>query len=352
MKISKSVFGRLSDGRAVYLYALQNDNGMEVKIINYGCIITSILLHDKNGNLDNIVCGFDKFEDYLDEKYLSNYPYFGCIIGRVGNRIHHGRFTLNGENYQLAINNGPNHLHGGLTGFDRRLWQGEALVEEEKVGVLFSYLSPDGEEYYPGNLNVSCLYSLNNNNELSIDYFATTDQTTLINLTNHTYFNLTGGKENILDHELAICSSRMTESANLIPTGDIIPVKGTPFDFTTFKRIGRDIATLEQGYDLNYVLDNEEEELAYAACLKENRTCRQVEVFTTQPGIQLYTGYWIPELEIGGEKRFGSYSGVALETQHFPDSINHPSFPSIVLEPGEKYTQTTVYRFGLTEPAQ
>ncbi len=349
MKISKSVFGRLTGGEAVYLYALQNDNGIEVKIINYGAIITSITTPDKNGNLENIVCGFDKLDDYLHEQYLSNYPYFGCILGRVGNRISKGSFLLNGVRYQLAINNGPNHLHGGLTGFDRRLWQGEALVEEEKVGILFSYFSPDGEEYYPGNLNVSCLYSLNNNNELSIDYFATTDQTTLVNLSNHTYFNLTGGKEKIPDHELSICSTHITESVDLIPTGNIIPVKGTPYDFTAFKRISQDLTSLEQGYDLNYVLDNEEEELAYAACLKENKTGRQVEVFTTQPGIQLYTGYWIPELEINGKKKFGSYSGVALETQHYPDSVNQPSFPSIILEPGEKYQQSTVYRFGLQE---
>ncbi len=349
MKISKSVFGRLADGQPVYLYALQNDNGVEVRIINYGAIITGIITPDKNGNPENIVCGFEKLEDYLNEKYLSGYPYFGCIIGRVGNRIKNGRFTLNGVEYQLAVNNGPNHLHGGLTGFDRRLWQGEAMVEEEKVGILFSYFSPDGEENYPGNLNVSCLYSLNNDNELAIDYFAHTDKTTIINLTNHTYFNLTGGKRNILDHELTICATQMTESVDLIPTGKIIPVEGTPYDFTAFKKVSQDLARLEEGYDNNYVLDNEDDDLVYAACLKENSTGRQVEVFTTQPGIQLYTGYWIPELEIRGKKLFGSYSGLALETQHYPDSINQPSFPSIALEPGEKYMQSTVYRFGLQE---
>lgn len=349
MKISKSLFGRLADGQAVFKYTLENDNGLEVNVINYGAIITSIITPGKDGKQENIVCGFDKLEDYLSDTYLSGYPYFGCIIGRVGNRIKKGQFTLEGKAYQLAINNGPNHLHGGMVGFDRRVWQGEGLVEEEKVGILLSYFSPDMEENYPGNLNVSCLYSLNNNNELSMEYFATADQTTIINMTNHTYFNLTGGKENIKGHELALCANAMTEAVDLIPTGRIIPVKGTPYDFTQFKALGRDLEELPEGYDLNFVLDNEDGELVYAGCLRENSSGRQVEVFTTQPGIQLYTGFWIPELEIDGKMRFGRYSGVALETQHYPDSINQPAFPSVVLEAGEKYMQTTVYRFGTTE---
>lgn len=349
MKISKSIFGKLPDGKVVYQFTLHNDKGVEVSIINYGAIITSVVTPDKNGNPGNVVCGFNKLDYYLDEKYLSSCPYFGSIIGRYANRIKNGHFKLNGTDYHLAVNNGPNHLHGGLTGFDRRWWQAEALFEDEKVGVLFTYFSPHEEENYPGNMNVSCLYSLNNDNELAIDYFASTDQTTIINLTNHTYFNLTCGKKNILDHDLVLCSSQITESVDLIPTGKIIPVEGTPFDFTSFKPIRRDIARLENGYDLNYVLDNEEGDLVYAACLRENGSGRQVEVFTTQPGIQLYSGYWIPEIEIDGEKCFGRYSGIALETQHYPDSINHPSFPSVILEPGEKYQQSTVYRFGLVD---
>lgn len=349
MKISKSLFGRLSDNQAVFIYTLENDNGVEVNILNYGAIITSIITPDKSGKRENIVCGFERLEDYLSEAYLSACPYFGCIIGRVGNRIRNGKFTLEGKEYQLAVNNGPNHLHGGVTGFDKRLWRGEAMVEEEKAGILFSYFSPDMEENYPGNLEVSCLYTLNNNNELSIDYFGTTDQTTLINLTNHTYFNLTGGREKILDHELALCANQITEAVDLIPTGRLLPVEETPYDFTQFKALGRDLAELPEGYDLNFVLDNEDGELVYAGCLRENNSGRQVEVFTTQPGIQLYTGYWIPELEINGERKFGRYSGVALETQHYPDSVNHPSFPPIVLEAGEKYMQTTVYRFGIID---
>ncbi len=332
-----------------YLFTLQNDNGAEVRITNYGAIVTSVRVRDRNGNTDNIVCGFDQLGHYLDPRYLGNYPYFGAIIGRVANRIQNGRFNLNGIPYQLAVNNGPNHLHGGNTGYDRRLWHAEMMEEEDKVGLLLSYFSPHLEENYPGNLEISCLYLLNNQNELSVDYFGTTDQTTLINLTNHTYFNLTGGKENILNHELVITAGHITESVDLIPTGKIIPVKGTPYDFTSGKRIGRDIGSLENGYDLNYVLDNDDEDLVYAASLREYGSGRQVEVFTTQPGIQLYSGYWIPELEIDGVTRFGKYSGVALETQHFPDTPNQPGFPPIVLGPGEKYQQCTVFRFGLTD---
>jgi aldose 1-epimerase len=349
MKVSKSVFGKMPDGKVVYLYTLHNDNGMEVGIINYGAIITSILTPGIDGKFDNIVLGFNKLEYYLSEPYLASYPYFGCVVGRVANRIKNGRFRLEGKQYQLAVNNGPNHLHGGPTGFDKRYWQGQAMVEEEKVGVLMSYLSPDGEENYPGNLNVSCLYSLNNDNELMIDFFANTDKETIINLAHHTYFNLSGGKENILNHGLSIASNKITESVDLIPTGRIIPITGTAFDFMEFKRIGKDIGELEYGYDQNYVLDNDEEDLVYAACLRECHSRRQVEVFTTQPGIQLYTGYWIPELEIDGQKLFGKYSGVALETQHYPDSVNNPSFPSVILVPGEKYQQSTVFRFGLIE---
>ena len=349
MKISKSVFGKLPDGKVVFQYILYNDNGIEVGIINHGAIINSVMTPDKDGYFTNVVCGFGKLDSYLDKKYLSNYPYFGSIIGRVGNRIKNGKFTLEGIDYQLAVNNGPNHLHGGMIGFDRRFWTSETLVEEEKVGLLFSYFSPDGEENYPGNLNVSCLYSLNNDNELAITYFATTDQTTIINLTNHTYFNLNGGKQDILDHELNLAANFITESVDLTPTGKIIPIAGTPHDFTSFKTIRQDIASLPQGYDDNYVLDNEDGDLVYAGCLREKTTGRQVEVFTTQPGIQLYTGYWIPQIEIHGKKYFGSYSGIALETQHYPDSINQPGFPSVILEAGEKYQQSTVYRFGLIE---
>lgn len=349
MNISKTLFGKLPGGEEVFLFKLRNDNGIEVSVTNYGAIVTSVIAPDRQGNPANIVCGFDKLEDYLSEAYLGNYPYFGAICGRVANRISKGRFTLDGKDYQLAINNGPNHLHGGLTGFDRRLWRPEMLQSDGKVGVMMTYLSRDGEENYPGNLEVGCIYSLNNDNELMIDYFASTDQTTIVNLTNHSYFNLTGGQTNILEHELQLNASKITESTDLIPTGNIIPVAGTPFDFTSAKPLGKDIGQLETGYDLNYVLDNDAGKLVWAGCLSEKTSGRKVEVFTTQPGIQLYTGYWIPELIIEGVKRFGSYAGVALETQHYPDSVNQPAFPPVILTPDRKFTEQTIYRFGITE---
>jgi aldose 1-epimerase len=344
MEITTSKFGNLPDGNEAYLITLNNDKGISVSVTNYGAIITSVISPDKHGNFENIVCGFDHLDHYLDEKYLASYPYFGAICGRVANRIAKGKFKLEGVEYQMAVNNGPNHLHGGLSGFDKRLWKFETMQSEEKIGVLLTCTSPDGEENYPGNLEVSCLYSLNNNNELVIDYHANTDKTTIVNLTNHSYFNLTGGNENILGHELLIPATTYTELDDMIPTGRILPVPGTPFDFQKFKLIGKEIDQLENGYDLNYVLGNPMGNLVFAGCLREKSTGRQVEVYTTQPGIQLYTGYWIPELEINGKKKFGSYSGVALETQHYPDSINHPDFPTVILKPGEQYYEQTVYK--------
>ena len=253
---------------------------------------------------------------------------------------------MEGKNYSLAVNNGPNHLHGGLVGYDRRLFSAEIIDETEKVGVKLTYLSPDMEEGYPGNLKVSCSYTLNNNNELTIEYTAETDKTTIVNLTNHTYFNLTGGKETILNHELELPAETYTESIGSIPTGEIISVEGTPFDFLTKKKLGKDIEPLPDGYDLNFVLDNTEGNFVNAGNLSEETSGRMVEVYTTQPGIQLYTGYWIPEMTIDGQKKFGSYSGVALETQHFPDSINKPHFPPVTLAPGEHFYEKTSYVFG------
>jgi aldose 1-epimerase len=346
MKITRSPFGKTDENIDVELFTLSNNNQITVKIINYGAIITSIETPDKNGQLANIACGFEKFETYLSNKYLGNYPYFGAVCGRCCNRIGEGKFSLEGKNYSLAINNGPNHLHGGLIGFDRRLWTAEVVEEIGKAGVKLSYLSPDMEEGYPGNLKVTCTYTLNNNNELSIEYSAETDQTTILNLTNHTYFNLTGGKEKILNHDLQLTAKNYTESEGMIPTGKILPVTGTPFDFLTEKKLGKDIAGLADGYDLNFVLDNDKGNLIYAGCLSEETSGRSVDVYTTQPGIQLYTGYWIPELTIDGKKKFGVYSGVALETQHYPDSVNKPGFPPVTLTPDQKFYEKTVYTFG------
>lgn len=345
MKINSSTFGILKDGNKAELYTLSNDNNLTVKITNYGAIITSIEMPDKNGISDNVVCGFKKLDNYISDEYLESYPYFGAIIGRFGNRIAKGKLQIEGEDYDMAINNGPNHLHGGKIGFDRRLFNAETFKDEKQVGLKLTYLSPDMEENYPGNLKVTCIYTLNNQNELGIEYKAETDKTTVVNLTNHSYFNLTGGKENILNHELKLTATKMTEMVEQIPTGKILPVEGTPCDFTSSKKLNHKISEVPEGYDDNFVLDNESGELKYIGCLKETNSGRQVEVLTTQPGMQVYTGYWIPEMVIDGKKKFGSFSGIALETQHYPDSVNHPNFPTTLLKPGEKYNEKTVYRF-------
>jgi aldose 1-epimerase len=345
MKINSELFGKLPDSSEVSLFTLENDNQVTVKITNYGGIITSIEMPDKNGRTENVACGFNKLEDYLSEDYLGSYPYFGALIGRFGNRIAKGHLEIEGKVYEMAINNGPNHLHGGKIGFDRRLWKAKTFQKEDTVGLELSYLSPHLEENYPGNLQVKCVYSLNNENELQIEYFAETDQATVVNLTNHSYFNLTGGKENILNHELKLTANKMTEMKEQIPTGNIISTDGTPFNFSEFKTVKQDLDKLPTGYDDNFVLDNENGELKYAGTLKEQKSGRRVDVSTTQPGMQLYTGYWIPELNIDREKKFGSYSGVALETQHYPDTPHHKNFPSTLLFPGETYNEKTVYKF-------
>lgn len=344
MKLEKTFFGKLKDGKDVSLFTLSN-NKTTIKIINYGAIITSIEMPDKGGKVENIVCGFDNLETYISKEYLGSYPYFGAIIGRFGNRIANGKFEIDGKSYEMAINNGPNHLHGGKVGFDQKLFDVEQLQEENKVGIKLTYLSPDGEENYPGNLKVTCIYTLDTESNFSIQYLAETDKTTVVNLTNHSYFNLTGGKENILNHELVLTATKITEMVEQIPTGKIIPVSGTPFDFTSAKKLNHQIDKMPMGYDDNYVLDNEDGQLKYIGCLCEAKSGRKIEVQTTQPGMQVYTGYWNPEMEIMGKKKFGSFSGIALETQHYPDSVNRPEFPSTVLKPGKTYNEKTVYKF-------
>lgn len=345
MKLTTDYFGKLKDGRDALLFTITNDNNISVKITNYGAIVTSINMPDNKGIIENIVCGFDKLETYLSDEYLGSYPYFGAIIGRFGNRIAKGYLVIDGKTYQMAINNGINHLHGGKVGFDKRLFEAETFEEENEASVKLTYFSPDLEENYPGNLKVTCTYALNNLNELSIVYFAETDKTTVVNLTNHTYFNLTGGKDDIMNHELELTATKMTEMVEQIPTGKILPVAGTPFDFTVSKKINHRISEIPMGYDDNFVFDNETADLKYIGYLKETNSGRKVEVLTTQPGMQVYTGYWNPELIINGERKFGRFSGIALETQHFPDSVNQPDFPTTILKPGEQYSETTVYRF-------
>lgn len=340
-------------GKDVRRYTLKNGHGVEVEIANYGGIITSIKAPDKNGNFEEITLGFDTLSNYVTQN-----PYFGALIGRYGNRIAKGKFTLDGNTYNLATNNMGNHLHGGEKGFDKVVWTSKIIEENEEPKLLLEYTSADGEEGYPGTLNVDVKYNLNQNNELIIDYTATTDKPTVVNLTNHTYFNLTGNaKSDILDHVVTINANRYVPvDETLIPTGELLPVADTPFDFTKPKPIGARIdADNEQirlggGYDHCWVINRRRSdgELTFAARVREPNSGRMLEVYTTEPGIQFYSGNFLDGTltGIGGvvyEKRFG----FCLETEHFPDSPNQPDFPSVVLRPGETYHTQTVYKFAV-----
>lgn len=336
------------DGQAVERYVLANAKGMEIAVLTYGGIIQSITVPDRDGNLGNVALGFDNLDDYVAMS-----PYFGAVVGRYANRIANGEFTLEGETYQLAINNEPNTLHGGDQGFDKRVWTASNISD---TSLVLSYTSPDGEEGYPGTLDVEMTYTLTDNNELQIDYSATTDALTVINLSNHSYFNLAGeGSGTIYNHELQLNASNYTPvDETLIPTGEIAPVADTPFDFTTAKPIGQDIRDVSSeqiviglGYDHNFVLDHEDDgSMASVGRASDPVTGRVLEITTTEPGVQFYTGNFL-------NGAFGGPSGQAyrqgdafcLETQHFPDSPNQPDFPSTELVPGETFTSSTVYTF-------
>jgi aldose 1-epimerase len=324
---------------------------MELRAISYGGIITSLKVPDGTGAFADVVHGFDTLEGYLKE-----HPYFGAIVGRYGNRIARGQFTLNGQMYKLATNNGPNHLHGGVKGFDKMVWKAEPLSNGR--GVAFARRSPDGEEGYPGNLDVRVSYTLTDANELDIRYEATTDRATPLNLTQHTYFNLAGHDSgDILGHELTLNADRYTPvDSNLIPTGELTPVAGTPFDFRKATPVGARIdeqhPQLEygRGYDHNWVLNRKGEGLQMAARLSDPKSGRMMEITTTQPGIQFYTGNFLDGTTIGkGGTAYEHRSGLCLETQHFPDSPNKPNFPSTILRPGETYRTRTVFRFGVAK---
>ena len=346
MATKSELFGVMPDGREVLLFTLRNNSGLEMKVINYGGIVTELKLPDRDGEIGDVVLGHDNLDGYLHRS-----RYFGALIGRHGNRIRRGQFVLKGIEYQLPINNGQNHLHGGLKGFDKVFWHAEQTAD----GLRLTYRSRDGEEGYPGNLEATVIYSLTDANELRIEYFATTDAETIVNLTNHSYFNL-AGEGTILEHELTINADAFTPvDETLIPTGEIRGVKDTPMDFTSATAIGAQISQPDEqlkiaggGYDHNFVLRGFDGELRLVATLHEPRSGRTLEVISTEPGIQFYAGTWLDGSIVGKRKQtYEKYSGCCLETQHFPDSPNHANFPPTVLKPGEEYRQTTIYKFSI-----
>jgi aldose 1-epimerase len=338
----KEVFGQCPDGKEVFLYTLKNKNGIEIKITNFGGIVHSLKIPDKDGKFEDILLGFKDFKGYLG----SENPYFNCLVGRFGNRIANAKFSLEGKEYLLAANDGPNHLHGGKKGFDKVVWN---VKETNKSNELeLSYFSPDGEEGYPGNLQVDVTYILTDKNEFIIKYLAKTDKTTPVNLTHHAYFNFSGNaKTDVLGHLVKIEASNYTEvNANLVPTGKNPPVEGTPFDFRKLKSIGHDIKNTTAGYDHNFVLNGKG--LRKIAEVIEPLSKRKMEVFSTSIGVQFYTGNFLNNKILG--KKEGGYKihdGFCLETQYFPDSPNIPAFPSCLLHPGEKFEQQTIYLFSV-----
>ena len=344
--ITKAEWGE-ADGKKVYLFTLVNSKGIEVKISNYGGIVTSFITEDKNGKRSNIVVGFDSLASYLQKP-----PYFGALIGRYGNRIGDGTFTLNGIAYKLAANNGKNHLHGGLKGFDKVVWDA-TVVNDSLPQLTLAYVSKDGEEGYPGNLKVLVQYTLTDKNELKIEYNAETDKATPLNLTNHSYFNLSGDVSNtILNHTLQIDADRYTPvDTTLIPTGELKPVKGTAFDFTTPQRIGSRIDSVQGGYDHNWVLNRKDSSsIQLVATLSDSTSGRKLEVFTTQPGLQFYSGNFLDGKFVNRDgKTLIIHTALCLETQHFPDSPNKPGFPSTILQPGQQYHQVTLYKISVIQ---
>jgi aldose 1-epimerase len=347
--LKKSAFGKMKDGQPVGLYTLTNTGGMEVAITNYGGIVVSIKAPDRSGKFADVVLGFDTFD-----AYLNNTPFFGALVGRYGNRIAKARFTLDGHEYHLAANDNGNTLHGGLKGFDKRLWNAKDVSTKEVPALELTYLSKDGEEGFPGNLSVTVTYSLTPKNELRIDYAATTDKDTVLNLTNHSYFNLAGqGEGDILSHLMMINGDRFTPvDATLIPTGGLKSVADTPLDFRKPTAIGARIDADDQqmkfgrGYDHNFVLNRKGGELILAARVTEPSSGRVLEVLTTQPGLQFYTGNFLDGTIHGkAGKVYPRRSAFCMETQHFPDSPNQPQFPTAVLKPGEHFQSTTVFRF-------
>ena len=342
-------FGTTTAGQEALLFTLTNANGLQAAISNYGGTLVRLLTPDKHGHLGDVVFGFDKVADYQSPAFREANPYFGALIGRYANRIAQGRFTLDGRTYQLAINNGPNALHGGLVGFDQRLWEATPGTTADGPTLRLHYRSPDGEEGYPGTLAVTVVYTLTHHNILRLEYTATTDHATPLNLTNHAYFNLSHGiSPDILAHDVTLRADRYTVvDADLIPTGELRPVAGTPFDFTTPQAIGQRIGQVAGGYDHNWVL-NPPSDGHPAATVYDPVSGRTLSVVSDQPGIQFYTSNFLGGALLGhGGTRYGRHAGFCLETQHFPDSPNQPGFPTTVLRPGETFRSVTEYGFGV-----
>jgi len=349
MTFRSEKYGEMPSKGDVTCFTLSNTNGMTVKLTDYGGIVISIIVPDRDGNMEDVVLGYDSLADYLKDN-----PYFGCIVGRYGNRLANGKFILDGKEYSLAVNNDKNHLHGGIKGFDKVVWDHQQVRTDRGIGIKFLYTSKDGEEGYPGNLTCTVTYTLTDENELKIDYEATTDKKTVLNLTHHSYFNLAGhGNGNILDHKLMLNADRFTPvDDTLIPTGELRPVKGTPMDFSKSMVIGDRIDEDDEqlkygrGYDHNWVFAKCDGTLRLQGEVYEPKTGRVMEVHTTEPGVQFYSGNFLDGSNIGKQgKVYQHRYGFCLETQHFPDSPNHPEFPTTVLEPGQMYKHTTIYKF-------
>lgn len=352
MNIARASFGKLLDGVEISKYILQNRHGLSLGVIPFGAAITEFYMPDRRGNFDNIVLGYDRLNDYIDDPHN-----FGGTMGRFANRIAHGRFTLNGKEYRLVQNDGDHHLHGGHRRFNKVLWEAVPQQDDDSVGIVFSYISKNGEENYPGNLKISVTYRLNNSNEVFFIYSAQTDQETPVNLTNHAYWNLKGAdKGRILDHRLTLNCTRCLETTDtLIPTGRILSVRNSPLDFTTEKSIGDDIKATGNGYDHCFVINEssamDEGQLKYAARVLEPNSGRCMTVFTDQPGIQFYTGNFLNNVAGARGNRYDRHHALCLETQNFPDAVNQAGFPNPYLKPGSIYTTTTMHRFFLMKPS-
>jgi aldose 1-epimerase len=352
LAIKKSEFGITKDSAVVEQYTLKNANGIEMNVISYGGRITSLKVPNKDGKLENVILGHDTMKGYLRD----DNPFFGALIGRFGNRIAKGKFSLNGKEYKLATNDGPNHLHGGVLGFDRVIWNVTPIEGKEESALKLTYLSKDGEEGYPGNLHVTVIYTLTKDNSVKVSYEASTDKATVVNLTQHAYFNLTGDfSKDILNHDVVInADAYLPVDETLIPTGEIIKVKETPLDFTSSKKIGKEInADNEQlkrgkGYDHSWVLNGEKGDMRFAASAYDETSGRFMEIFSTEPAIQFYTGNFLDgTLPMPGGGNYKYRTGFCLETQHYPDSPNQSKFPSVVLKPGETYTTKTTFKFSV-----